>query len=332
MNIKILNNKYAASFLLVLTAFALYVSPFYVRILSIFLWSFSIIPLFYTAVKFEFKVYAPSILILLLISIFFFKNLSIYIFINLIIPMMIFKFTFKDFKLISYTRSYYSLIIYSLSITILLILLLQTKYINEIFQSNLKTLNNTMDILIQNLKSQNMPDSDIIKMEKMKLVLIASIKNYFPSMIFYFLSIFLTMNFIISIFFISKYAVKKPVFINIFFIKTPEHYIWIFLFACLSVFISFYYKNPLFRIITVNFAMICSFNYIIIGALILLYRFITFKINLFLKFLILFVILQLSIMYFKYAFLVFSGIGILDYWFDFRKMKFINKNNIDTLV
>lgn len=332
MKILLFNNKYFASSLLVLFSFILYFLPFFIPIFFIIFPFFSIIPLFYVVTKYKFKTYAPSVLYLMLISIFFFKLAAVHIIINLLIPALLFKMIFKNYKLTSFNRTYYTFLTYSLTITILAVILLQTNYFNKIFQEILKTTNNYFDASMKVLQKQNTPTSDLMKLEKMKFFFLHLLRNYYPTFIFYSLSVFFTINFIFGIFFISKYIVKKPIFINVFYIKTPEHYIWIFLFACLFVFISFYYKNPLFKIITLNLAMISTFIYIIEGGLIFLYRFFILKLNLIFKLIILFLLFQLSFYYIKYASIIFAGLGILDYWFDFRNTSHFKDNNIDTLV
>ena len=344
---KFLNNKYLASSLLVLTAFVLFTShnylnlfPPYLRIFFSLLPVFSIIHLFffillfYFSVKYVFKFFLPFIVILILLSIFFFRIEALSLIIHLLIPMLIFKLVFKDFKFNSYNKTYYALITYSLSIAIIAIILLQIGYFNKIFQEFIKTTNNDFNEIIKNLQNKDNPASEIMNLQNMLSSIIYLMRNCYPAIIVYSCSIFYIFNFIFSAFFISKNIAKKPVFINIFFIKTPEHYIWIFLFACLLAFVSFYYKNPLFKFITRNLALISAFIYIVEGGLIFLYKLLISKMNIILKSLILFIGLYIFIILEMILFfpIILAGLGILDYWFDFRKTDQFKKNNIDTLV
>lgn len=337
-----LKNHHINSTLLILLSLAMYFISFLlfisvpvinnIKIIFIPLYFFHLVPLFFVVNKYEFKIYALPALIILLILLFFLKALAITFFINLIFPVLIFKLIFKNFKIKTFNKTYYSLILYSLLISCMVILLLRIEYFNNLYQEQINVLNNQLNITIEKFRNQNVPIKELILLENVKVTLMNIFKNYYPTLIFYSFSVLLTINFIFSILFISKSIKKKPLFINIFYIKTPEHYIWIFLLSCFLVFISFYSKNQLFKIIAINFAFISAFIYIIEGGLIFLYKFFSLKINFIIKFIILFVLLNLSFYYFKYVIVLFCALGILDYWLDFRKINQLNNKSIDTSV
>lgn len=325
----LLHNKYLTSSLLVLTAFILFTSHLFTL--------FSLIPLFFVVIKYKFKTYAPFSLLALSGIFFFLKYINadiedyILVPVLLLFPVLIFKLTFKDMKFSSFNKTFYIFLTYSLTIVLLIIILLQFNYFNELFQKMIKSnLDESFNFMMNNMQSQN----KIADLKEIKILYFNLLKNYFPFIIFYIISIFIIFNFLFGTFFISKNIAKKPVFINIFFIKTPEHYIWIFLSACLLAFVSFYYKNPLFKFITRNFALISAFIYIIEGGLIFLYKFLIIKMNMILKSLTLFIGIYLFIKFQMILFvpIILAGLGILDYWFDFRKTDQFKKNNIDTMV
>ena len=173
--------------------------------------------------------------------------------------------------------------------------------------------------------------NNLIKIEDLSTYLSNIFKNYFPFLIFYSISIFVMINFIFSSFFIAKKIARKPVFINVFYIRTPNYYIWIFLFSCLFAFLSIYVKINLFKYIARNAALICGVIYILEGGLIFIFKILTWKINPILKILIIFIpFLTLKLL--GIVIIIFLTLGILDYWFDFRKVNQIKNNNIDTLV
>lgn len=296
-------------------------------VIFIILFYFHLIPLFYAIKKYKFKEYKWACLLLIIVSIFFLRLMFISILINMILPAVIFKLMFKDFSIKTYNKTFYAIITYTLSITIILILLLQTDYINKQAHQELNQRDQEWSTLIQKLKKDNIPEKDIIALHKAKDSFVSLIKNYYPVLTFFSFSIFLIMNLFFSILLIIRKMSEKISIINLFYIKTPEYYIWFFLVSCLLVFISFYYKNQLFRIITVNLALISTFIYIVEGGLIFLYKLLLMRINFIIKFIIIFIILQFAFMYIKYSALILAGIGILDYWFDFRKASLLSESD-----
>ena len=116
MKITVLKNDYFKASLLVLIGFILYTAPYTIpdsiKVFTVFLQFISLAPLFYMVIKYKYRAYAPCVIILLLSSIFFFNIASIGIVINLLIPVLIFKRVFKDFKFTSCNKTYYALLTY----------------------------------------------------------------------------------------------------------------------------------------------------------------------------------------------------------------------------
>ena len=217
MKILSLKNRHIGSSFLIILSLIFYLSQYYLRhlfsifpinyLLSIFVFlpAFSIIPLFYMVVKYEFKDYSVSALILLLGVVFFLKYKVIYLLFYLIFPALIFKLMFKNFKLKSFTSLYYSLLTYSLSLTILAIVLLQTNSFSNILQNAIEKINEVFNSILVNLQNKNISASDLVSLEKWKALIIYRLKNYYPSIIFYFSSAFITINFFFGIFYINLF-------------------------------------------------------------------------------------------------------------------------------
>ncbi|MBU1076115.1 MAG: YybS family protein [Spirochaetes bacterium] len=318
--------------LIFLLAFTNLLTSSSVKFFLIILYYFYLAPLFLAVAKYKFKEYAIPSFIILLILIIFLKMMTISILIHLLIPALIFKLIFKDHKLKTYNKTVYSFLIYTLSLTVIIILLLQFESVKTVFKEQLEFISKQWDSSMETLKAKNVPSKELIKLGEAKTLVINIFTNYYPVLIFYFFSISLFINFVFGILLISKYVIKKPAFFNLFYIKTPEHYIWLFLTSCLFVILSFYFRKPLFKIISINIALIGAFIYIMEGSLIFVYKILKLRFHFFLKIVLLFILFQISFSYLQYAALFFGALGILDYWFDFRKINQLTNKRIDTLV
>ena len=71
-----------------------------------------------------------------------------------------------------------------------------------------------------------------------------------------------------------------------------------------------------------------TYIYIIEGVLIFIYRLFSLRWPSIFKILTFVFVFQIALFFINYSLLAFAGLGIMDYWFDFRKIRGKN-NNID---
>ena len=309
----------------------------FTSIFALLLFPFSISASFYTIYKYKIKAFLIINGLLSIIIIFFLHRQGIAIIFLYIIPPILFYLFFKQYNLNNIKKIYYIFIIFSMLITITITALFQFTSVNIRLNQFINSTEKLYDNVSEYLKEKDEPAQTLAQIQEMKNVLIYRIEHFYPVIIFFALVFFYILNLFITLISIARFLIKKPIINNLFFIRTPENYIWIFISFWLLVFISLYLKSDISKIIILNIALAISLPYVLEGGLILLYKTMLFKINFFLKFIFLFLIIELILNYILYGLMFFALIGILDYWLDFRKInsnssKPSQLNNIDTMI
>jgi len=182
---------------------------------------------------------------------------------------------------------------------------------------------------IAELKKQNFSEEVIQQQIINKMIAINIIKNYYAALLFISLIMYFTINIGIGFVIISRYFLKKPIFLKLFEIKVNEHLIWAFILSWALLFIFLNLHLEKFSRIAWNISIIISTLYFLQGVSIFLFRFLFFRIPFFIKAFLLFLFFYAFLRFLLIGSILFMGIGVLDLWLDFRKFHTID---IDKLV
>lgn len=319
--IRLLKNKFFAAFLLSLLSLACLFTLYAFKWLSLLLVPFSLTPLFYAAYRFGPRTLLLANAPLIAVTGYFFRALLFNYLINLFLPALLLALVLKDFRPAAANRTYYAFLLYALLLTIALVLMLRSPQARSFYQEGIHSLNNSFDRYIGNLKARtpSLKPAEIMQMEVSRKQILTLLTRYYPLLIFYLTSLFYLANFVFSSFLLSRFHLKKPLYLNLLYIKNPEHYIWLFLAGWLAVMIAVYTKQAKAVTVLLNAALLLSFPYIFTGGLILIYRTLMLKFSVLIKVVLLFLFLQLILYSMKYSLIALGAIGLVDFWFDFRK-------------
>ncbi|MBN1899004.1 MAG: DUF2232 domain-containing protein [Spirochaetes bacterium] len=174
---------------------------------------------------------------------------------------------------------------------------------------------------IADLKKLNFSDDFIqnqlfIMNESLKIV-----KGYFPSLLFMGLTGYFILNIFASTLFISRFITKNMDFLNIFHVKINEHIIWVFIASWALHFLFLNLKLEALSKAGLNLSFIVSILYIFQGLSIFLFRLLISHLSLMFKTVLLFVFFILVSRFLLISSIILMGLGLLDIWFDFRKLK-----------
>lgn len=333
-------------FIIIIVSLLFYLSPLYFRYFPFFIIFFplSLAPLMIGFYKYRLNFIFYIILFLIVISIILLypvlinkkANIQLGLFLNnllayllfLVIPSFIFGYGLqKNYSL----QTIYSMYLYYVLLLIAgILLLMQTDYFSGKVSYFFTQFDNQFSNYIAELKANKISEEIIQQQIANKILMINLIKNYYPALLFIVFVLYFTINITISIVIISRYFVKKPVFLNIFTIKVNEHIIWIFILSWTLLFIFLNLHLEKFTRIAWNISIIVSTLYFLQGASIFLLKFLFFNIPFWLKVILLFIIFYISLRFIIISAIIFMGIGLLDLWLDFRK--FLPPENIDKLA
>ncbi len=314
--------------------FILYFAPRYMSMFSLLVTPFILSLIIFIGVKYQVENIIIPLSLLNFILFFFFKLEAITFMLNSSIPaVFILLFLNKN----SYTLSFdlikkiaKFIIIYSLSLSIITIILLRFTFFYNLAEQIINYINNYFDSYIAVLKKQNLSLTQIEYLRDIKKMAIKILIMYYPAVIFINYIFYLSLNAFLSAALISNYVIKKPKFIYMLFLKINDSFIWPFIISWALVFVSLYINSELFSQIIWNIALIISTIYIIQGIIILFNKLLFIKLNSILKFILIFIVIELIISFFMYSVFIILGLGLFDTWFDFRHISKIK--DIDTLI
>ncbi len=317
----------------IILASLFYLSPRFIGVFSFLLIPIALSIILITGYRYEVSNTLLSLLIINSLIIFLSYSEAISFFINLTIPSIIFLYFFKSDNNISMNKLkkiILYLIVYAILINIIIIILVHIKYFNQIAEKIVSNINKIFNSYINILKEKKVPQVEIDKLNDYRVMTIKILLSYYPSLIFINMLSYFGLNILLSFSIISKYILKKPKFIYILFLKVRDSFIWPFLISWSLVFLSFFIHTKLFSDIVWNIAISISFIYVLQGSIILLHKLLFLKISNFLKFIILFITIEMIFNFFIVGIFVLLGIGLFDTWFDFRKISTLD--DIEKLI